>query len=170
MQAREPAGTERRRNGGGAARWTVLALASAGGLGYIPVASGTWGTLAGIPLFFAFAHLATWSLWAYWTGLATVTLASCALAARAEVLLGEHDSHIIVIDEVVGYLAATIFLPPTWGNIVLAFFVFRALDIIKPWPAGWIDRRLSGGPGVVLDDVAAGIYTNLCVRMVWWLL
>jgi phosphatidylglycerophosphatase A len=101
--------------------------------------------------------------------LAVAILASCWVAGRAEELLHEHDSHAIVIDEVVGYLAATLFLAPTWGHALTAFFVFRILDIVKPFPASYVDERVSGGYGVVLDDVVSGVYANIATRLLFLL-
>jgi len=86
-------------------------------------------------------------------------------AGRAETLTQEHDSHKIVIDEIVGYLGATLFLAPTWEHTLLAFFIFRALDVLKPFPAGWIDKHMPGGAGVVLDDVVSGLYSNVITRL-----
>jgi phosphatidylglycerophosphatase A len=86
------------------------------------------------------------------------------IAGRAETLLQEHDSHAIVIDEIVGYLAATLFMAPTWENTLIAFVVFRVFDVVKPYPAGAIDRGVRGGAGVVLDDVVSGLYANLATR------
>ncbi len=146
-------------------RRLTLFFASGAYTGYAPVASGTFGTLVAIPLFWLFAPLQQYSVaLALLIWIASVVLA-CVIAHRAEQLLGEHDSGVIVIDEVVGYLGATLFLPATWEHTLLAFFVFRALDVIKPFPAGWIDRRMPGGAGVVLDDVVSGLYSNIVTRV-----
>jgi len=147
-------------------RRLTIFLASGAYVGYIPVASGTWGTLLAFPLFWIFEpwrHLST-GLYLL-TYVAAVALA-CWIAGRAETILQEHDSHAIVIDEIVGYLAATLFMPATWEHTLIAFFVFRLFDVIKPFPAGYIDRHLAGGPGVVLDDVVSGIYANVVTRAV----
>lgn len=146
-------------------RTLVLAVASAGYLGYIPVASGTFGTLVGIPLFWVFDAARTTSVPLYLLLLFAAVAGACWVAGRADAYLNEHDSHKIVIDEVVGYLAATLFLTPTVTTAVVAFLVFRVLDVIKPYPAGAIDARLPGGAGVVLDDVVSGLYTNLLIRV-----
>jgi phosphatidylglycerophosphatase A len=147
-------------------RSLVIAVASGGYLGYIPVASGTFGTLLGIPLFFAFAGLLTQSVPLALGLYVALVAAACWVAGKADAYLDEHDSHKIVIDEIVGYLAATLFLAPTWTNVVLAFFIFRGLDILKPFPAGYVDKHLPGGAGVVLDDVISGLYGNLLTRLV----
>ena len=91
-------------------------------------------------------------------------MAACWVAGKADALLNEHDSHKIVIDEIVGYLAATLFLAPSWTNTILAFLVFRVFDVVKPFPAGYIDEHVPGGSGVVLDDVVSGLYTNLLMQ------
>jgi phosphatidylglycerophosphatase A len=144
----------------------VIFLASAGYVGYIPVASGTFGSLLGIPLFWAFDALRSASLVLYLLAYVALVAAACWVAGRAEGYLNEHDSHKIVIDEVVGYLAATLFLTPTWSHALWAFVVFRVLDVLKPFPAGYIDAQLPGGYGVVLDDVVSGFYSNAAVHVV----
>jgi phosphatidylglycerophosphatase A len=147
-------------------RRLILILASVGGLGYFPVASGTVGSLAAIPLFFWTAGVQQSSPFLTVVTFALCTLLGCWIAGRAEEELHEHDSHAIVLDEVLGYIAATLFLAPTWESAIVAFFIFRVFDVIKPFPAGLIDARGPGGYGVVLDDVVSGIYANLATRVV----
>ncbi|MFQ5665741.1 MAG: phosphatidylglycerophosphatase A [Candidatus Binatia bacterium] len=147
-------------------RRCVIFLASAGYVGYIPVASGTFGSLVGFPLFWGFDRVRASSVLGYVLTYVLLVGAACWLAGQAEQYLHEHDSHKIVIDEVVGYLAATMFLTPTWSHTLWAFVLFRALDIVKPFPAGYIDKHLPGGYGVVLDDVVSGLYTNLALQLV----
>jgi phosphatidylglycerophosphatase A len=146
-------------------RQLVLFVASAGFVGYIPFASGTFGSLVGIPLFFATAPLSASPL-LYLTLYVAAVAAACWAAGRADHLLAEQDSSKIVIDEVVGYLAATLFLEPTWTAVWVAFVIFRLFDVIKPFPASYADRELHGGVGVVLDDVISGLYANLATRLV----
>lgn len=143
----------------------VLAVASAGYIGYIPVASGTFGSLVGIPLFWWFDEVRATSAVLYVLLFLVAVALAVWVAGRADACLGEHDSHKIVIDEVVGYLTATLFLAPNFTTALVAFLVFRVLDVIKPYPAGAIDARLPGGAGVVLDDVVSGVYTNLLIRV-----
>jgi phosphatidylglycerophosphatase A len=147
-------------------RALIILLASAGFIGYIPVASGTFGSLAAIPLFFGYATLSAASVTAALVLYAVLVAGGCWIAGQAEHVFAEHDSHKIVLDEVLGYLAATMFLAPTWQNALVAFFIFRVFDVIKPFPAGYIDKHLPGGRGVVLDDVVSGIYANLATRLV----
>jgi phosphatidylglycerophosphatase A len=146
-------------------RSLIILFASAGYIGYIPVASGTFGSLVGIPLFWGFDELRAASVTMYLLAFVALVAGACWIAGKAEEFLQEHDSHKIVIDEVVGYLAATLFLTPTWTHAVLAFFIFRALDVIKQFPAGYIDANFPGGYGVVLDDVVSGLYSNVAVQV-----
>src|SRR6185295_9070402 len=117
-------------------RTLIIFLASAGYIGYIPFASGTWGSLVGIPGFWLLDGMTPALVIALYV---VLVLAACWIAGRAEEAFAEHDSGKIVIDEVVGYMAATLFLPLTWTTVLVAFFVFRALDVIKPYPANYID-------------------------------
>ena len=145
-------------------RRLIVILASAGYLGFIPVASGTWGSLAGIPGFWLMDAISG-SPWLSIVIYVLLVLAACWIAGKAEEIFAEHDSGKIVIDEVVGYMAATMFLPLDWKTIAVAFVVFRALDVLKPFPAGYIDANFPGGYGVVLDDVVSGIYSNFVTRL-----
>jgi phosphatidylglycerophosphatase A len=145
--------------------FVIMFLATAGFVGRIPFAPGTFGTIVAIPLFLWTADAQQGSVVLTVAALGIATWASCWVAGRAEQILHEHDSHAIVIDEVVGYLAATLFLAPTWGHALTAFFIFRILDIVKPFPASYVDERVPGGYGVVLDDVVSGVYANIATRL-----
>ena len=144
----------------------VLLLSSNGGLGYAPVASGTFGTLAGLPLFWLLASLppALWGL----TWVALFCLA-CWVAEGAGQIYGVADDGRIVIDELVGYLVTVAFLPFSWPAALLGFGWFRFFDILKPPPAGWLDRHWKNGVGVVLDDVVAGLYAAAALRLTLYL-
>ena len=144
----------------------AIALATVGGVGYAPVASGTVGSLVALPLLPALAALRARTPVGY--ALAVVGIAGVAVwaAGRAERALGDHDHSAIVIDEVAGMVMAGIFVPGTWAAAGLAFFCFRVFDVLKPYPASVFDRRVEGGIGVVGDDLIAGVYAGL----VAWLL
>jgi phosphatidylglycerophosphatase A len=86
----------------------------------------------------------------------------------AEVAFGQHDSRRIVIDEIAGYLVAVAYLPPSPLVLLAAFLIFRFFDVVKPYPASWVDRNLPGGAGVVLDDVVAGLYSNLVLHALFF--
>jgi len=144
----------------------VIVAATWFGTGFSPFASGTVGTLGAIPLYLALARL---PLPLYLLTTVAFTLFACFIAGHGEALWGEHDSGKIVIDEVAGYLVTMIALPPSWQAVTVGFLMFRLFDILKPQPARWFDRSLKNGYGVVLDDIAAGIYacgaTHLVLRL-----
>ena len=143
-------------------RRLILFLASNAGLGYFPFASGTVGTLAGIPVFFLMASLSPDRYLAVWAGLLLVSFWAAGAAGR---YYGVADDGRIVIDELVGYLVTVAFLPFSWLTAVAGFVFFRLFDIIKIPPANWIDRHMKSGVGVVLDDVVAGLYGALALRV-----
>ena len=137
-------------------------IATAFGIGNAPIASGTWASLAALP--------AAWLIAARFGSLWLVAAATLALAAglwasaRYCRACGEKDPSRVVIDEVAGqWLALTPIAAPDPVLYAIAFFAFRILDILKPWPAGWCDRKLAGAPGVMFDDIAAGLYAALVV-------
>lgn len=130
--------------------------------GRTPFAPGTVGTLAALPFCYALAKLD-----ALWVGAVLVLFVALAIwaAGRAEALLGRKDAPGIVIDEMAGMMIGLAGLPFTLETAVAGFAAFRVFDILKPFPAGRIDTRMSGGLGIVLDDLVAGVYTNLLVRV-----
>jgi phosphatidylglycerophosphatase A len=133
----------------------VILFATWGGTGYSPIASGTVGTLAAIPLYLLLVRL---PIPYYLLSLIPLTLFSCWVSGQAETIFNEKDSGKIVIDEVVGYLITMTGASTSWSSVILGFFLFRFFDIVKVPPANIIDRRLKNGCGVVLDDVVAGMY------------
>ncbi|MFO8049710.1 MAG: phosphatidylglycerophosphatase A [Desulfosudaceae bacterium] len=131
--------------------------------GKMPFAPGTFGTLAGlVPVYF----LSLLSPPAALVVLAAAVAVSVVISHRAEQLIGGKDPGCIVLDEIVGVMAAL------WGfsfspvPVVAGFLIFRLLDIIKPFPIRQIEKKLPGGAGIVADDVAAGIMTNIIMRLV----
>lgn len=138
----------------------IKVLATWGGSGYSPFASGTVGTLAAIPFYLWLARLPT-AL--YLLTLIAFFFLACWVSGKAETIFQEKDSGKIVIDEVVGYLVTMTAIPFDWRYIVAGFFLFRLFDIVKPPPANWFDSKLKNGYGVVLDDVAAGVYAWICL-------
>jgi len=147
-------------------RKLILFLASNAGLGYAPVASGTFGTLAGIPVFYLVGN---WPWWLFLVSLTGLLFLSFWVADAAGQIYGVADDGRIVIDELVGYLVTVALIPWSWSAALLGFFWFRLFDILKPPPARWFDRNLKHGVGVVLDDVAAGIYAAIALRLSLWL-
>jgi len=144
----------------------MLFVGSLGYLGFVPVASGTVAVaVVGVPLHLLLVLGLGLGWPAYLAFTVAFTLLSVWIADRADAILGEKDSSRNVIDELPGYLIALTALPVTWRIVVAAFLLERAIDIAKIWPANWIERRLPGGWGVVLDDVVAGMYTLGILRL-----
>ena len=138
-----------------------MLLAAFGPCGFSPVAPGTAGTLAAIPVAFGLSRLG----WPAYLG-ATVVLfvLGTVAAARAGRHFGVIDASPIVIDEVVGYLVAVAFVPFSWPAALLGAAFFRLFDIWKPWPVSALDR-IESGLGVMLDDVAAGVFAWVAMRL-----
>jgi phosphatidylglycerophosphatase A len=139
----------------------IKAAASGLGLGYLPVAPGTFGTLLGIPICLLF-NLGGPRF--YVCAAVGLTLACVWVAARADRVFEVHDSSHIVVDEISGFVVTMVLIAPTFLTIGLGFVLFRLFDILKPFPAGWCDKKLAGGWGVMLDDIFAGVYANLSLR------
>jgi len=129
-------------------------LALGFGSGLAPVAPGTAGTVVAIPLYFLLQPLALHIYLMLVTGLFLIGIPLCAHTARR---LGVHDHPGIVWDEIVGYLVTMTFAPPGWLWIVAGFVLFRLFDVLKPWPIKWLDRKVGGGFGIMVDDLLAGI-------------
>lgn len=141
-------------------------LATWFGSGHSPFASGTAGTLASVPL----VLLLWWIGSAPLHALAIVAVTALGLwAARgAEERWGRKDPGQVVIDETAGYLVATLLVPPTALGLALSFLLFRAFDVVKPFPAGW-SQSLRGSWGIMADDLIAGLYANLALQALLWL-
>lgn len=146
-------------------RSLAIAVATVGGVGYAPVASGTVGSLVAVPLLPVLAALRARTPVGYALLVAAIVVGAVWAAGRAEETLGDHDHSAIVIDEVAGLVIAGIFLPGTWTAAGLAFLCFRVFDVVKPFPAGAIDSRVEGGLGVVGDDLVAGLYGGIAARL-----
>ena len=150
----------------GALNRLILYLASNAGLGYAPVASGTVGSLLGIPCFY---YLSSFGWFLQLLTFVALLFLSFWVCEEAGKIYGEADDGRIVIDELVGYLATVLFLPFSWGTALLGFCWFRLFDITKPKPAGWFDREMKNGVGVTLDDLVAGIYAAIALRLCLWI-
>ena len=139
----------------------ALALASWFYAGLMPGAPGTFGTLMAVPLILALNHLGE-----FYEGLALLLLIPTAIWASSlsERHLGRNDPPEVVIDEVAGFLLTLFLLPLSWLTLSLGFVLFRFFDIAKPFPIRWLEKRVRGGTGIVLDDLLAGVYANLSLR------
>ncbi len=129
------------------------------GAGLLPGAPGTWGALAALP--FAWAIAALGGPWSLLCAAILAFIIGVWAAGRYTRAAGLKDCQKIVIDEVTGQWLALAFVPLDVSAYFAAFILFRICDIAKPWPAGWADRNLSGGLGIMLDDAAAGAYALL---------
>jgi phosphatidylglycerophosphatase A len=136
----------------------IIFLATGFYTGYAPVVPGTFGTLVGIPIAFLLSFL---NLGMSTMILIALIIVSCWIADEAEKIYGIKDPNDIVIDEVVGYLVTVWTLPFTWVTVLAGFFLFRILDILKPFPIRKIESWVPGGTGVVMDDVLAGVYGGI---------
>jgi phosphatidylglycerophosphatase A len=148
------------------ARELILFIAQGAHAGKSPVAPGTAGTLIGVliqsgikntspPLYIVITLLlcivGTWS------------------AGKAEIILARKDSPSIVIDEIAGFLIAMFMVPAGWGYVAAGFVLFRLFDIAKPWPLHSL-QAVHGGLGIMIDDIGAGIYTNILLQLAAFLL
>ena len=134
-------------------------------VGLIPKAPGTFGTLAAIPLFYALSFV---PLYLYLALTIVIILISVWASKIAEQIYGKHDPQQVVADEVCGFLVTMILVPATISNIFLGFLLFRLFDIAKPYPVRRFEK-LAGGWGVVIDDVAAGVYACITLHILgYW--
>jgi len=149
-----------------AARAVILFISQGAYAGRSPVAPGTAGTVAGVFLYLGMKGLPAGH---YLAVCVLVILVGMWVAGHAEIILGRTDSPSIVIDEIAGFLTAMFMVPSGWLFIVSGFLLFRVFDIMKPWPLKRLED-LHGGPGVMLDDVGAGVYTNIVLQIAAFLL
>jgi phosphatidylglycerophosphatase A len=140
----------------------VLFLATGFFIGTVPFAPGTFGSIIGLPICFLISRLnillsvictILFILFAIW------------MAAAAEKVLKKRDAGEIVIDEIAGLIVTFVGLPFTLKTVIIGFIIFRTFDILKPFPIRTLEKKVAGGPGVVLDDVLAGLYGNLTLRL-----
>ena len=133
------------------------------GSGYLPKAPGTWGSLAALPFaWFIVQHYGVWPLL-----VASVVLYFIGIWAANGYMAktGTHDPGPVVVDEVVGQWLVLCVMPLDVLWYLVGFAVFRLFDIIKPWPIKWLDHKVEGGFGVMIDDVGAAIY-GICLVLV----
>ena len=139
----------------------IMAIATGLYSGYLPKAPGTWGSVVGLILYF-FLH--TLSLPAYLTTVGVLLIVGTFAAGSAEKIMDRKDPGQVVIDEIVGILITLAAAPPHPMIWLLGFGLFRFFDILKPFPIDWIDKRIQGGVGIMMDDVVAGLYGFLVLQ------
>ncbi len=144
----------------------AIALATFGYVGYCPVAPGTAGSAAALPLYALLRWIGSPAL----DVAVIVVLFAVGIWAGsvAETYFGRVDPGHVVLDEVIGMLVTLLFLPVTWVGATLGFLLFRLFDIVKPVPARQCER-LHGGLGIMADDAVAGLYANLALRLAIYL-
>ena len=148
-------------------RILILTLATWGGVGFLPFMPGTWGTLAALPLW---CYLAQTGPWGYALGVAALIVLGLWVAGPAQEILGRTDHPAIVVDEVAGLLITLAGVSPTWEYAVMGLVIFRALDILKPFPIRRLGEAGNGGLEVMADDVAAGVIGRVVLEvvMIFW--
>jgi phosphatidylglycerophosphatase A len=133
-------------------------------VGKMKKAPGTWATLATVPLVFALNHLGPiYNMAAIFMLMLIGIIAADFYEKKSSV----HDNSEIVIDEVVGFLITMVWLPNTWQAYLLGFIFFRVLDIFKPFPISYLDRKVKGGMGIMIDDIAAGMIANVALQQLY---
>ncbi len=130
-------------------------------VGFLPFIPGTFGSAAGIALYYLIKD----NPYLYIGALFAVILLGFLFCGKAEEAFGRKDPKYVVIDEVAGMLLSLAFLPQDWRLVAMGFVIFRLLDTIKPFPATGLQDK-HGSLGIMGDDLAAGIYTNLVLQAV----
>jgi phosphatidylglycerophosphatase A len=133
------------------------------GSGLAPKAPGTFGTLAAVPLFYGLSFLA---LPYYIAACIFACIVGIYLCGRSAEKLNTHDHPGIVWDEFAGFFITMLGFSVTWQNLLIGFILFRLFDIIKPWPIKWIDKKVAGGFGIMLDDVIAGVFAWASLHLI----
>ena len=139
----------------------AVALATSLGVGFVPFAPGTFGSMAGLALWAVLPA----SPWVALTAIVIVFVVGAWSGGVTERHLGSTDPGPVVIDEVLGMLLTLFLIPVGWAGAVIGFLLFRVFDVIKPFPADRLER-LHGGVGVMADDAMAAVYANLALRLV----
>jgi phosphatidylglycerophosphatase A len=140
-----------------------LILGTGFGVGYSPIAPGTLGTLIVIPIYYFLSEIPSPI---YEITLIAFFFLSVWISENVEISFGKKDDQRIVIDEMMGFFITMLWLPKTAFFVITGFFLFRFFDILKPFPIRRIEKRWRGGYGVVVDDVMAGVYSNIILQFV----
>jgi phosphatidylglycerophosphatase A len=144
----------------------VQFLALGFGSGLAPKAPGTFGTLAAIPLFLLLTMLMPTPL-PYAIAVIVMGFAGIYICGKAADDLGVHDHPAIVWDEFIGFFITMFMVPVSWQSILVGFILFRIFDIFKPWPISFIDRNMTGGSGIMFDDVLAGFFALAIMQLIF---
>jgi phosphatidylglycerophosphatase A len=145
-------------------KYFILLLATGFGVGYSPIAPGTLGTLVAILIYYFLSEI---SPPLYEITLIGFFFLSVWVSENAERFFRKKDDQRIVIDEIIGFLTTMLWVPKTIRFVIIGFFLFRFFDILKPFPIRRLEKGFKGGFGVVLDDVLAGVYANIVLRLIY---
>jgi len=137
-------------------------IASCGYVGYFPIAPGTAGSAVGV--LFDQVLRTTFSSVAYGVAILVVTIVGVKAASIVEESSNQIDPSLVVVDELAGMMLSLYLLPLSWLGLLVGFLVFRLFDIVKPFPCKQAEK-MHGGMGIMLDDLIAGLYTNLVLRL-----
>lgn len=142
----------------------LLNLATLFGIGKLSKAPGTLATLATIPIWYVLAQAGP----IIYMAIVFILFPVGVWASQVyENQSDSHDSKEIVIDEVVGFLITMTWMPFTWQSVLFGFLLFRFFDIVKPPPIRQLDKKIPGGFGVMVDDVAAGIISSILMQLIY---
>ena len=144
---------------------SVLFIATGCFTGNIPFAPGSFGTLVGIPICFFLSKI---DIQITIISIIIFIFAAIIVSHEAEKILNKNDPGSVVIDEIAGIMVALAGLPFNTMVVVTGFIIFRVLDFFKPFPVKQIEERFSGGTGIVMDDVMAGVMSNVILRILIW--
>jgi phosphatidylglycerophosphatase A len=143
-------------------KW-IVGFATGGFIGLIPFAPGTFGSLPGILIYYVMAALPLVTAFFFLAGVISLAVW---VAGKGEQALGAKDPGCIVIDEIAGMTVTFFAIPFNFYLAIAGFLVFRLFDILKPFPIRYLEKRFAGGLGVVIDDVAAGIISNVVLQVI----
>jgi phosphatidylglycerophosphatase A len=146
-----------------------LFLATGFGIGLIPIAPGTFGSILGIILFLVLAHLGLPILWLSLTILILYFFSYLAVQSTLKITK-RSDPGEIVIDEVLGMMLVMLTIPPDPEWTFLAFILFRLFDVLMPWPINQVDSKLKNALGVILDDFIAAFYAGIIIVVIRFIL
>ena len=136
-------------------------LATCFGIGIVPFAPGTFGTLFGVFLIYSIS-LSDLSITYFVISLIFFSWIICILVSKE---LDAHDHSAIVIDELAGYAIIYLLIPITLFNLIFGFILFRVFDIFKPFPISWLDKNIKNGSGIIIDDLVAGILSGVIISL-----
>lgn len=142
----------------------VQFLALGFGSGLAPKAPGTFGTLAAVPLFLLMSGLTPL---VYASLVLVICISGIYICGKAANDVGVHDHGAIVWDEFAGFFITMFMIPVTWQSVLVGFILFRIFDIAKPWPISIADKKLTGGFGIMFDDVLAGLFALMIMHFIF---